>query len=250
MKMKQWTITALDVGTLDFEKSIGTYLTDCGVKMNINNVMFLLEEINGSEKIIVDTGFESAERTAAIHGQKVWRNENQEPEKVLLSMNVDLNKIKTVIHTHLHYDHCGNNKLFPNAKFFVQRKELQYAFAPLPGEETPYFSPLIGEMPSFWGSSFEIIEGDQEIEDGICVVTASGHTPGSQMVLVDTKTGIFCLAGDNAFFYENIEKNIPVGHLYSRADWFSSMMKVRSLCDHILPSHDPLLFKKSPAVFP
>jgi glyoxylase-like metal-dependent hydrolase (beta-lactamase superfamily II) len=109
---------------------------------------------------------------------------------------------------------------------------------------------LIGEKPSFWGSHFEIIEGDQEIEDGIRVVYAPGHTPGSQMVLVDTKTGIFCLAGDNAFFYENIEKNIPVGHLYSRADWFSSMMKVRSLCDYILPSHDPLLFEKSPAVFP
>ena len=48
----------------------------------------------------------------------------------------------------------------------------------------------------------------------------------------------------------NIDKNIPGGRLYSRADWFSSMLKARQVSDRILPSHDPLLFKKKPAVFP
>ncbi len=248
--MKKWKITALDVGTLDFEKSIGTYLTDCGVKTKINNIMFLIEEDEGEEKVIVDTGFESVERTLAIHGQQVWRNKDQEPERVLRDLHIDPEKVRTVIHTHLHYDHSGNNKLFPNAHFFVQRTELQYAFAPLPDEVTPYFSPLIGEKPSFWGSAFEVIDGDYEICEGIRVIVTSGHTPGSQMVLVDTIEGTYCLAGDNAFYFENIEKNIPVGHIYSRADWYSAMTKARQLCDCILPSHDPLLFKKRPAVFP
>jgi N-acyl homoserine lactone hydrolase len=245
-----WKITALDVGTLEFEKSIGTYLKDCGVVMKIHNIMFVLEEVNGPRKIVVDTGFESAERTIAVHGQMVWRDERQQPERALREMKVDPRKVEIVIHTHLHYDHSGNNHLFPNARFYVQRRELQYAFAPLPGEETPYFSPLIGEKPSFWGSRFEIIEGDWRVTDGIRLILTPGHTPGSQMVLVDTEDGVYCLAGDNAFYFENIEKNIPVGHLYSRADWFSSMLKARQASDRILPSHDPLLFKKKPAVFP
>jgi len=155
----KWKITALDVGTLEFEKSVGTYLTNCGVKTKIHNVIFLLEE-------------------------------------------------------------------------------------------TAYFSPLIGEKPSFWGTPFEEIEGDWKVTDGIRVIAAPGHTPGSQMVLVDTEKGVYCLAGDNAFYYENINKNIAVGHLYSRADWFSSMLKARQASDSILPSHDPLLFKTRPAVFP
>ena len=246
----KWKITALDVGTLEFEKSVGTYLTNCGVKTKIHNVIFLLEEVGGRKKIVVDTGFESVERTIAVHGQQVWRSEKQQPLNALREANVDPAHVEIAVLTHLHYDHSGNNGLFPNARFIVQRKELQYAFAPLPGEETAYFSPLIGEKPSFWGTPFEVIEGDWKVTDGIRVIAAPGHTPGSQMVLVDTEKGVYCLAGDNAFYYENINKNIAVGHLYSRADWFSSMLKARQASDSILPSHDPLLFKTRPAVFP
>lgn len=35
--------------------------------------------------------------------------------------------IKTVIMTHLHWDHAGNNGLFQNARFYVQQRELDYA---------------------------------------------------------------------------------------------------------------------------
>jgi N-acyl homoserine lactone hydrolase len=212
--------------------------------------MFLVEEVRGDRTIIVDTGFESVERTMEVHGQRVWRSERQKPLIALRDAGVDPESVRTAVLTHLHYDHSGNNGLFPNARFIVQRRELQYAFAPLPGEETAYFSPLIGEKPSFWGTPFEVIDGDVRVTDGISVILTPGHTPGSQMVLVDTQQGVFCLAGDNAFFYENIRDGIPVGHLYSRADWFSSMSRAQQSSDHMLPSHDPLLFGTRPAVFP
>ncbi len=156
----------------------------------------------------------------------------------------------TVILTHLRHDHCGNNALFPSARFYVQREELRYAFVPLPGEEEAYFSPLIGEKPSFYGTKFEIIDGDEELFEGLQVILTPGHTPGSQSVIVNTDTGNYCLTGDNVFFYENVERNISAGHLYSRADWFHSMYRIGKMADHILPSHDPLVFEKKPAVFP
>ncbi len=248
--MAKWKITALNTGSLEMEKSIGTYLTDCGKIITIFCITFLLEELEGTQKIVVDTGFESVQRTLAIQKQKAWRNSDQELNTQLINMGVNPHEVETVILTHLHFDHAGNNNIFPNAKFFVQRKELQYAFAPLPGEERAYFSPLIGEKPSFWGTPFEIIQGDWEILDGIRIITSPGHTPGSQAVLVDTARGTYCIAGDNAFFYENIEKNIPVGHLSSRIDWFSSMEKMRRLSGHIIPCHDDRIFAKNPAVFP
>jgi glyoxylase-like metal-dependent hydrolase (beta-lactamase superfamily II) len=248
--MKKWNITAIDVGTLEFERSIGTYLTNCGQITRIHSIAFLIREVKGSRSVIIDTGFESVERTMEVHGQRVWRKKDQYLHKQLADMSINPSDIEIGILTHLHYDHSGNNRLFPNAKFYVQRKELQYAFAPLPGEETAYFSPLIGVEPSFLGTRFEIIEGDWEICEGIRVIAAPGHTPGSQMVLVDTENGVYCLTGDNAFYYENIEKNLPVGHLYSRADWFSSIMRARQLADHFIPSHDPEIFTKKPAVFP
>ncbi len=34
--------------------------------------------------------------------------------------------VDIVIHTHLHYDHAGNDYLFKNAKFIIQRDEFEY----------------------------------------------------------------------------------------------------------------------------
>jgi len=228
--MREWKITALQTGTIEMEKSIGTYLKDSGTVINIPNISFLIEEVEGNSKVIVDTGFESVERSEKIQKQRAWRTDDQL--------------------THLHFDHCGQNKLFPNARFYVQREELRYAFAPLPDELTPYFSPLMGEKPSFWGTNFEIIQGDREILDGIRVILTPGHTPGGQTVLVKTSDGTYAIPGDNVFLYENVERNIPCGHIYSRADWFASMDRVRRLSHHIIPSHDQLVFRKIPAVFP
>jgi glyoxylase-like metal-dependent hydrolase (beta-lactamase superfamily II) len=245
-----WKITALDTGTIEMEKSIGTFLTNCGEKMNVPIVVYIIEAIDGEEKIIVDTGLESPERSFSILQQKYFRKEDQKLENIFKHMNIDPSEVGTVILTHLHHDHCGNNNFFPNARFIVQREELGYAFVPLPDEEKPYFSPLMGETPSFLGTPFELIDGDVELFNGISVLLTPGHTPGSQSILISTTEGTYCLAGDNVFFYENIEKNIPVGHIYSRADWFTSMNRIKRLADYILPSHDPRIFDKKPAIFP
>ena len=61
----------------------------------------------------------------------------------------------------------------------------------------------------------------------------------SQQVMQLTKT-----------IFENVEKDIPPGHIYPRAGWFSSMERVKSRADFILPSHDMRLFSEGPAVFP
>lgn len=248
--MQAWKITAIQTGTIEMEKSIGTYLKDSGTVINIPNISFLIEEVDGNRKVIVDTGFESVERAERIQKQKAWRTDDQILENILRGMGVDPGEIEVGILTHLHFDHCGQNQLFSNARFYVQREELRYAAAPLPDELTPYFSPLMGEKPSFWGTNFEIVDGDTDILDGIRVILTPGHTPGGQTVLVNTSGGTYAMPGDNVFLYENVEKNIPCGHIYSRADWFASIDKTRRLSDHIIPSHDQLVFRKVPAVFP
>jgi len=245
-----WKIRALDTGSIELEKSIGTHLTGYGEILLVPVTVFLIEKIDGKVKIIVDTGMESPERSQEVLNQHYFRSEEQKLQVIFKHLHIDPAEIGTVILTHLHHDHCGNNVLFPHARFFVQQEELRYAFAPLPDETKPYFSPLIGLTPSFMGTAFELIDGDEEILEGIQVIKTPGHTPGSQSVLVNTPEGVYCLAGDNVMLYENIEKNIPVGHIYSRGDWFSSIRKMRALSDHILPSHDPALFESTPAFFP
>jgi N-acyl homoserine lactone hydrolase len=245
-----WRIRALNNGTIEFERSIGTHLTRCGEILDVPVTVFLIESIEDSKRVVVDTGMESPERSHSVLGQRAFRSRDQELDAIFQRLHQDPGYVATVIHTHLHHDHCGNNGFFKNARFFVQREELRYAFVPLPDETKSYFSPLIGLTPSFMGTSFELVEGDDEILPGIRVMKTPGHTPGSQSVLVDTANGVYALAGDNVMFHDNVEKNIPVGHIYSRADWFSSMERIRALSDHILPSHDPALFSDDPALFP
>ncbi|MDD5331596.1 MAG: MBL fold metallo-hydrolase [Candidatus Nanoarchaeia archaeon] len=46
-------------------------------------------------------------------------------------IGVPASKIKHVIYTHLHYDHIGNPKKFPHAKFYASEQEiLSYRLAP------------------------------------------------------------------------------------------------------------------------
>lgn len=239
--MSYWKITVLNTGTSEIDKSIATYLRGFGKKIKVPNIMFLIE---GEKKIIVDTSFESVKKTWEIHKQKVWRSKEQEINNVFTKHGINPKEIDYVIFTHLHYDHCGNNKIFENAKFIVQQEELRFAMVPLPGMETAFFSPLIGVKPSYLDVSLEIIRGDIILCNGIKIITTPGHTPGSQSVLVNTKKGICCITGDIIMCYENIEKNIPVGAHINLVDCFDSMDKVRNNSDYVLPAHDESIFEK------
>ena len=239
--MSYWKITAIDAGTIEGEKSGMTYLKNCGEIVKVPSIMFLIE---GEKKIVVDTSFESPEKAWKIHKERVYRNNRQEIKNAFSRIGVNPDEIEIVIFTHLHYDHCGNNKIFKNARFIVQEEELRYAMVPLPGSETAYFSPLIGVTPSYLGIDLKIINGDKKICEGISVITTPGHTMGSQSILVNTKKVIYCITGDIVMLYENIEKNIPVGDHINIIDCFRSMDKIRNSSDHIIPSHDMKVLEK------
>jgi len=49
---------------------------------------------------------------------------NQQTKQDLIQ-TINSNKIKTIILTHLHYDHIGCYKLFPNAKFYTTKETIQ-----------------------------------------------------------------------------------------------------------------------------
>lgn len=49
----------------------------------------------------------------------------REKIKTIIQKIVSLDKIKVVILTHLHFDHSGNVNLFPNAKFYCSKEEIE-----------------------------------------------------------------------------------------------------------------------------
>ncbi|MFA5028009.1 MAG: N-acyl homoserine lactonase family protein [Candidatus Methylomirabilota bacterium] len=245
--MASWTITMLDTGTQSQDKGFMTYLTGMGQPIKIPVTVALLE---GPEKILVDTSFLSVERTWEIRRRKIVRAPEQELLAALAVAGARREEITTVVLTHLHYDHAGNNQLFPQARFLVQREELRYALAPSSFDASAYFAPSLGIVPDYLGTRFELLDGDTDIAPGVRVITTPGHTPGHQSVLVETAAGRYCVAGDAVMWHENLTKRIPPGLHTSMLESLTSLEKIARMAEHVLPGHEPLLFAHPPARFP
>jgi N-acyl homoserine lactone hydrolase len=135
-------------------------------------------------RILVDTGMIDstpeldAEWRPAIYPERIPRD------------------VVRVINTHLHFDHCGGNRLFPGIPIHVQRREREAA------REPEYTIP---EWVEFEGATYVELDGEAEIVPGVRVLPTPGHSPGHQSVLVDTDDGLVVVAGDVAYRWEDFD---------------------------------------------
>lgn len=179
--------------------------------------------IADEEKILVETGIgELPETHRKFHTVK--RRADQALKAQLQRYNIKPEDMTIVVNTHLHFDHCGNNKSFPNAKFYVQAEELRYAYAPDRFQKAAYvrefFDVDIDYLP---------IRGKYELTDNIILIPTPGHSIGHQSVLIRGKKQTHVYCGDAAPLRENLEKrNIP-GVLYRADQALKSIDKLRSI---------------------
>ena len=90
-------------------------------------------------------------------------------------------QVDIVVNTHLHFDHCGWNtrmvdgKLvptFPNARYIVQRGELEHARHPSERDRASYFPENFEPMAKT--GQWSLIEEDEEIAPGVRVDSRAG----------------------------------------------------------------------------
>jgi N-acyl homoserine lactone hydrolase len=105
-------------------------------------------------------------------------------------------RVAHVVNTHLHFDHCGGNRLFPGVPIHVQRRELADALT-----EEDY---TIREWVDFEGASYVEHDGEAEVLPGVRLLPAPGHTPGHQIVVVETDEGPIVLGGDVGYSFAEI----------------------------------------------
>lgn len=119
--------------------------------------------------------------------------------EVLAGQGVDPDRVDIVINTHLHWDHCSGNMLnarpaFPNARYFTQRGEWEYAHARSPRDGISYhdrnYDPLVesGRMT--------LLDGSNEVAPGIAVEVAPGHNRDMMVVKAHSRGETFCLLAD------------------------------------------------------
>jgi N-acyl homoserine lactone hydrolase len=179
--------------------------------------------IAGKEKILVETGIgELPETYRKFHTVK--RNPDQALRAQLQKHKIKPEEITLVINTHLHFDHCGNNALFSNAKFYVQAEELRYAYAPDRFQKAAY-------LRKFFDADLDyvLVRGKHQLTENIILVPTPGHSIGHQSVLIKGERKNYVYCGDAAPLRENLEKrNIP-GVLYRADQALKSIDKLRSI---------------------
>ncbi len=158
------------------------------------------------KRIIVDTGLTGEERLI---------------KEALAENGIFPEEIDIIVNTHSHPDHCGNNYLFSNAELL---------------------HPSDGET----------------IAPGVRAIDTPGHTMDSISVIVDMAPNIrrsfennektmkrrqakavsLALPGDALPTFNNFIKNVPPAIHVSRELAISSMAKIISIAELVIPGHD------------
>ena len=101
-----------------------------------------------------------------------------------------------VINTHLHFDHCGGNRLFAGVPIHVQRRELADA-----RDRDDY---TVRRWVDFPEAAYVEHDGEVDVLPGVRLLPTPGHTAGHQSVLVDTPSGPVVLGGDVAYTFREL----------------------------------------------
>jgi glyoxylase-like metal-dependent hydrolase (beta-lactamase superfamily II) len=112
-------------------------------------------------------------------------------EHSLEALGLTPGEVTDVLLTHLHFDHAGGSTrrgsrglepTFPNARWYVQRRNWENAHAPNPRERASY-------MPENYDALMEagvltLWDGPQRPWPGVETINVDGHTRGQQLVRV------------------------------------------------------------------
>jgi N-acyl homoserine lactone hydrolase len=240
--MRTWRIKPIVRGEVLAEKSEILAHQDPGTKLWVPSMVWYLTD--GDRHVLVDTGFaDPSPAKGSVAGYSV--RSSCPLETTLRNEECPTRLVTAVIFTHLHWDHCENLHLFPEARLLVQREEVRYAVAPLPFDAEAYNSPCVGGTPGWLGRRVSFLDGDIEIFPGLRVLSTPGHTPGHQSVLVDTRFGTYGIAGDLLPMYVNAEYGGPGAFFppacFDYGSWHQSFHRLAGACDMLLPSHEPSL---------
>jgi len=185
------------------------------------------------ENILVDTGI--GELPEAYHKFYTVRRKPEQNLKTQLAQHgLKPEDIDIVVNTHLHFDHCGNNILFPNAEFIVQADEFKYAQKPDRFQEAAYIKELFDIK-----EDYQLVQGEYRVNDDVQVLPTPGHSIGHQSVVVTDGEKKYVYCGDAAPIRECLERrNIP-GVLYSSHEALKSIDRLRAITNAVyIYTHD------------
>jgi glyoxylase-like metal-dependent hydrolase (beta-lactamase superfamily II) len=168
----------------------------------------------------------------------------------LRGMGFEPRDVGTVILTHLHTDHVGGIRYFPESRFLASPGEVRRA--------TGFAGRLRGYLPQHWPPWFSPTSpaSDRVLKIGpfypcfpitsdgaVAILPTKGHTPHHISVLVTTPEMRFLLAGDTSYTQAALLRRHPDGVSPTPVSAQATLHKILVLASGrplvYLPSHDP-----------
>ncbi|MCW2098827.1 UNVERIFIED_ORG: glyoxylase-like metal-dependent hydrolase (beta-lactamase superfamily II) [Pseudomonas psychrophila] len=211
---------------------------------------FFVWAIKGPDCVfVIDTGFDEE---TAVRRQRTYL---QSPIEMLQHIDIDAQDVTDVVITHMHYDHAGNMRAFPNARFHIQQDEMAYCTGRCMGYEVLRRPFAARDVQVAINCLFEgrmvMHKGRSELADGIVLQQVGGHTKGLQVVAVRTARGQVVLASDAAHYWSNLRRRSPYPMMVDVDDMLDAYATVEALADgpsHIIPGHDPKVLEVFPSL--
>jgi len=230
-----WTVTPVTLGKRMARSSWFNYLEGGSEPLEIVYRVWLLR--NADALILVDTGPPVGE--AAARGI----TDIEPVDARLRALSIDPLSIEHIVLTHLHWDHASSADLFPNARFYAQRSELEF-FTGDAWENSAtsrFFSHRAMLETLIAKGQVQPLDGDAWLCPGIQLIKVGGHTPGSQILVVQTLAGTAVLAGDAIPMNRNYTEAIPTGILVDLIEVINARKRIRAMQPHSLyTGHDPV----------
>jgi glyoxylase-like metal-dependent hydrolase (beta-lactamase superfamily II) len=145
---------------------------------------------DGKRTVVVETGM--GEKWGAKEREIYALRSQGGLSEELSRRGVPPETVDAVLLTHLHFDHAGGATVagregdaapaFPNATYFVQRAEWEFATHPNERTRASYLSENF--LPLHREGRLRFLEGESEVFPGIAVQPMPGHTPGMQGVVL------------------------------------------------------------------
>jgi len=195
------------------------------------------------ESIIVDTGIDPEHKDGII--------DYESPVTLLEQIGVNAKKIEKVIITHLHQNHFSGIYLYQNADFYIQEEDFRSQAKRIAERrfmrERALLPPMLQEDLKDISCMQRVryVAGEEKIINGVTCHLVGGHTPGMQVVSVETENGIAVICSDLAYLFRNITEETPVGSFWDLHQACEGLHKVKQIASDeklLFPSHDPLVW--------
>jgi 4-pyridoxolactonase len=217
-------IYLLDNGSIVIDHAQLMWNIGGGTPVRIPSYGLLIEHDDGL--FVFDTGFDLDHTNAVLPFELPEQTPEQTIPSQLRLCGYEPGDVKTLVNSHLHFDHVGGNKHLTKATVVVHERELDEARDCQPFERFGYSD----RSWDYDGASFRTISGDVEIAPGLWLFETPGHTIGHYSLLVSPASNRpMVFAFDVVYTQEALEKGVQPGFHYDPVAGVASIERVKQI---------------------